>query len=56
MQALNYSGPKIWNSLPEYVKKEPRNVLSILDDSELIPYKAFCRGIKSFALSDIDFI
>ena len=56
MQALNFSGPKIWNCLPEYVKKEPNNVSLSVNDSQLIPYEAFSKSIKSFALSDIDFI
>ena len=56
MQALSYSGPKIWNMLPDEVKNFNDDTLIIENYSNYKTYKLFSKSIKSFALDNIDFI
>ena len=56
MQAMSYSGPKIWNSLPDDIKKLNSDLSSIENQLSFSPYKVFCKSIKSHALSTIEFI
>ena len=56
MQALSYSGPKIWNRLPDEVKNVHNNVSIMNRNSYYVTYKAFSKNIKCFALDNVDFI
>ena len=56
MQALSYSGPKIWNVLPDEVKNVNDDTSITEINSNYKTYKLFSKSIKLFALDNIDFI